>query len=120
MKRKKWKMPILAYQLASAAFPLGCCVEWALWITHLQLQWTTHILSIGTLNMREKSRWKVRNMASQVADNESTIALDSPTHIAHFDSDSFCNDIATLCIWTLSRIKTTSKTWNCTKAKAKV
>ena len=81
-------MLVLTYQLAWAAFWVGCRIELALGITYLWLWRSARILSTKMYNMRERVKWKVRRTAAKIVVHESIIEEDSPTYLARFDSDS--------------------------------
>ena len=75
---------------------------WVGYQTYLKAQQTVLYCLIVTQDVREKATRIFRAEEREIIANESTMDRDSPTYLAHFDSDSFHIGIDTICTQTLS------------------
>ena len=96
------KLPKKTYLFLLSTLRIGCHVENFHCQTYLKAWWAFLCCLIVTQDVRGKAPRIFRPKARKIIANESTVDRDSPTYLAHFDSDSFCIGIDTLCTWTLS------------------
>ena len=94
LTRRERKMPIKVCLLLWASFWL-CC-------TYLKAWWAFLCCLVVTQNVRKKSMRTLWTETERIIENKLMVDMDSPTYLAHFDSDFFYIGIDTLWTWTLS------------------